>query len=213
MATNVVMPQMGESIAEGTIVRWIKKVGDAGRPRRAAVRDLDRQGRRGDPVAGRGRADRDQGQGRGDRPGQPRGGRDRRSGIEAGRVRRRPRRPSCRSRRRSRKRRPASRSARRAANGDGGAALDDAQTKDDLRRQKSSPLVRRIAHEHNVDIAADPRDRDQRPRDQAGHPRLHRVGAAAAAERRRRGVRRRRRAAPRSGLPARRARRDRADDA
>src|SRR5262245_50557397 len=29
MSMNVVMPQMGESIAEGTIVRWIKKVGDA----------------------------------------------------------------------------------------------------------------------------------------------------------------------------------------
>ena len=29
MSTDVVMPQMGESIAEGTIVRWIKKVGDA----------------------------------------------------------------------------------------------------------------------------------------------------------------------------------------
>ena len=29
MPVNVVMPQMGESIAEGTIVRWIKKVGDA----------------------------------------------------------------------------------------------------------------------------------------------------------------------------------------
>jgi pyruvate dehydrogenase E2 component (dihydrolipoamide acetyltransferase) len=28
MATDVVMPQMGESIAEGTIVRWIKKLGD-----------------------------------------------------------------------------------------------------------------------------------------------------------------------------------------
>src|SRR5687767_15408576 len=28
MPTNVTMPQMGESIAEGTIVRWIKKVGD-----------------------------------------------------------------------------------------------------------------------------------------------------------------------------------------
>src|SRR6476619_2496249 len=27
MPTDVVMPQMGESIAEGTIVRWIKKVG------------------------------------------------------------------------------------------------------------------------------------------------------------------------------------------
>src|SRR3982750_2488084 len=32
MPTNVVMPQMGESIAEGTIVRWIKKGGDAGDP-------------------------------------------------------------------------------------------------------------------------------------------------------------------------------------
>lgn len=28
MPTNVVMPQMGESITEGTVVRWIKKVGD-----------------------------------------------------------------------------------------------------------------------------------------------------------------------------------------
>jgi 2-oxoglutarate dehydrogenase E2 component (dihydrolipoamide succinyltransferase) len=28
MPTQVMMPQMGESIAEGTIVRWIKKVGD-----------------------------------------------------------------------------------------------------------------------------------------------------------------------------------------
>lgn len=29
MSTPVLMPQMGESIAEGTIVRWIKKVGDS----------------------------------------------------------------------------------------------------------------------------------------------------------------------------------------
>ena len=28
MTTDVVMPQMGESIAEGTVVRWMKKVGD-----------------------------------------------------------------------------------------------------------------------------------------------------------------------------------------
>src|SRR5436309_10100489 len=28
MATEVVMPQMGESIAEGTITRWLVKVGD-----------------------------------------------------------------------------------------------------------------------------------------------------------------------------------------
>src|SRR5438477_9780036 len=29
MSTDVVMPQMGESVAEGTIVRWIKKIGDS----------------------------------------------------------------------------------------------------------------------------------------------------------------------------------------
>src|SRR5437764_5171018 len=28
MPTDVVMPQMGESIAEGTIVKWLKKVGE-----------------------------------------------------------------------------------------------------------------------------------------------------------------------------------------
>src|SRR5919198_3526546 len=28
MATDVVMPQMGESIAEGTITRWLKQVGE-----------------------------------------------------------------------------------------------------------------------------------------------------------------------------------------
>ena len=30
MAIDVVMPQMGESIAEGTVVRWMKKVGEKG---------------------------------------------------------------------------------------------------------------------------------------------------------------------------------------
>jgi hypothetical protein len=28
MSTEVVMPQMGESIAEGTITKWLKKVGN-----------------------------------------------------------------------------------------------------------------------------------------------------------------------------------------
>src|SRR5439155_16605655 len=28
MSTNVIMPQMGESVAEGTVVKWLKKVGD-----------------------------------------------------------------------------------------------------------------------------------------------------------------------------------------
>ena len=29
MATNVVMPQLGESVTEGTVTRWLKNVGDA----------------------------------------------------------------------------------------------------------------------------------------------------------------------------------------
>ncbi|MDV7396593.1 biotin/lipoyl-containing protein, partial [Arthrospira platensis SPKY1] len=29
MPVNVIMPQMGESIAEGTIVRWFKQEGEA----------------------------------------------------------------------------------------------------------------------------------------------------------------------------------------
>ena len=29
MPTNVIMPQMGESIAEGTLTKWLKKPGDA----------------------------------------------------------------------------------------------------------------------------------------------------------------------------------------
>src|SRR5262245_16812601 len=28
MSTDVLMPQLGESIAEGTIVKWLKKIGD-----------------------------------------------------------------------------------------------------------------------------------------------------------------------------------------
>ena len=28
MSTNVIMPQMGESVAEGTVVKWFKKPGD-----------------------------------------------------------------------------------------------------------------------------------------------------------------------------------------
>ena len=29
MPTEVIMPQMGESIFEGTITKWLKKIGDA----------------------------------------------------------------------------------------------------------------------------------------------------------------------------------------
>ena len=55
MAVNttveVVMPAMGESVSEGTILEWHKQEGDAGRRGRDARRDLDRQGRRRGPRA------------------------------------------------------------------------------------------------------------------------------------------------------------------
>ena len=36
-AIDIVMPQMGESIVEGTITKWLKKVGDARRKGRTAL--------------------------------------------------------------------------------------------------------------------------------------------------------------------------------
>ncbi len=50
-------------------------------------------------------------------------------------------------------------------------------TREDLRRQRSSPLVRRIASEHNVDITQISGIGHQRTRHQERHPRLHRASA------------------------------------
>ena len=147
MPTNVVMPQMGESIAEGTIVRWIKKVGDdvdrdeplfeistdkvdAEIPSPAAGRLAEIRVKEGETVpvnsvvAVIGAA----GEVVAEAPARP--------------PQRRPRRPA---------RQPA------PAAGAGGASRRRRRRgrradTDDAHRQKSSPLVRRIAREHNVDI-------------------------------------------------------------
>ncbi len=37
MPTDIIMPQMGESIFEGTITKWLKKTGDAVGQGRAAL--------------------------------------------------------------------------------------------------------------------------------------------------------------------------------
>ena len=42
---DVTMPQLGETVTEGTITKWFKQVGEKVRSRRAAVRGVDRQGR------------------------------------------------------------------------------------------------------------------------------------------------------------------------
>ena len=164
------MPQMGESIAEGTIVRWIKKVGDtvdrdeplfeistdkvdAEIPSPAAgvlteirvnegetvpvncvVATIATAGEVPPPthVAPPSRAERPHGRRlTPQRRRRTRGARSRSAHADAGRW-------------------PASRAA--APQRTHGAAAPSA---DDLRRQKSSPLVRRIAREHNVDISAD----------------------------------------------------------
>ena len=48
---DVVLPELGESVTEGTVTRWLKQRRRQRRGRRAAARDLDRQGRHRDPVA------------------------------------------------------------------------------------------------------------------------------------------------------------------
>ena len=55
-AVDVVMPQMGVSVSEGTITKWLKAEGEAIAADEAAARDLDRQGRHRGSKPGRGRA-------------------------------------------------------------------------------------------------------------------------------------------------------------
>ena len=164
MATNVVMPQMGESIAEGTIVRWIKKVGDSvdrdeplfeistdkvdaeipspsagvlteikvkeGEtvPVNSVVAVIGVAGEAAAPAAGNG-------QGASAVPAAAVGQQET-SAPSAG--------TPVDDRAAASDARPSDAAAPAAAAGQ--------LSREDLRRQKSSPLVRRIAKEHNVDI-------------------------------------------------------------
>jgi pyruvate dehydrogenase E2 component (dihydrolipoamide acetyltransferase) len=153
MPTNVVMPQMGESIAEGTIVRWIKKVGDnvdrdeplfeistdkvdAEIPSPAAGVLLDIQVKEGETVpvnsvvAVIGAANEA-------KAAAPSGNGD----LAAKATSQVPQ--AAVGRRETQEPEP---EERKEPEETGPASVED------LRRQKSSPLVRRIAREHNVDI-------------------------------------------------------------
>ena len=185
MPVNVVMPQMGESVAEGTVVRWIRRSATTSiatsrcsrsRPTRSTPRSRRRrpgtlaaihvQGRR--DGAGR-RA------GRGDRAG-------RRSG-RGGPAGRRPRQPDA-GRRRVAPRRRAS-APRRPATA-GGAAAAAARRGAELSADDGAaaalvaagpPHRQRAPGRHRLD----PRLRHRRPRHQARHPasdrgRRHGVG-------------------------------------
>ncbi len=52
---------------------------------------------------------------------------------------------------------------------------DGPQSAEDRLRTRSTPVVRKIAEEHGVDIQAVAWYGSRRTRDQAGHPRLHRA--------------------------------------
>ena len=142
MPIPVVMPQMGESITEGTIVRWIKKVGDAVErdeplfeistdkvdaeiPSPAAGILTEITANEGDTVAVDAVVGSIGQAGETSKPAPP------------------PPAPTPQA--------DGTPAVRSKANGNGGppAPAGDA---DDSKRQKSSPLVRRIAREHNVDI-------------------------------------------------------------
>ena len=144
--TNVVMPQMGESIAEGTIVRWIKKVGDsidrdeplfeistdkvdAEIPSPAAGVLTEIKVKEGETVAVNsvvatiGTA------------GEIRTGADSSAAVPEAAVGQ----PEV----------PAPPPEEASTDSEGNAP----EAGEELRRQKSSPLVRKIAHEHKVDLA------------------------------------------------------------
>jgi pyruvate dehydrogenase E2 component (dihydrolipoamide acetyltransferase) len=164
MPTDVLMPQMGESIAEGTIVRWIKKVGDkvdrdeplfeistdkvdAEIPSPAAGTIAAIKVKEGETVpvnsvvatiAGAGEAvEAGEEQTEASRP-----------GLQAGRAPSQPGAPSAGS--------PAAQVEKDEGRDDDEdeKSSTGAETREDLRRRKSSPLVRKIAREHNIDIAS-----------------------------------------------------------
>lgn len=159
MANEVLMPQMGESIAEGTIVRWIKKVGDAVDrdeplfeistdkvdaeiPSPAAGVLLEISVKEGETVpvnsvvAKIGAA--------GEKPGAA----GEKPGAAAEKPAAAPRPAAFATAPSPAGPTPSAPPAEVTAPTNGGPS------KEELRRQKSSPLVRRIAKEHNIDIAS-----------------------------------------------------------
>ena len=202
MSTPVLMPQMGESIAEGTIVRWIKKVGDAVDrdeplfeistdkvdaeiPSPAAGVLAEIKVKEGETVAvnsvvatigAQGQARRRRSGDRSRGCGDALSAGDR-AAAAAGRLtvaaERAGPRPTRRLRRHGGRGGPVAAPA--AGHGDGRPNGEGVLSKDEQRRAKSSPLVRKIAKEH--------RDRHPRPAglrrgwagDEARHPRFHRA--------------------------------------
>ena len=151
MPTDVVMPQMGESIAEGTIVRWIKKVGDkvdrdeplfeistdkvdAEIPAPAAGVLAEIRAKEGETVPVNSVVAVIGSASAADKAAAP---------VAA---------PSAPTAKAPEPPKPAAAAPPSAASAPASPA-SRAETPEDAIRQRSSPLVRKIAKEHNVDIA------------------------------------------------------------
>jgi pyruvate dehydrogenase E2 component (dihydrolipoamide acetyltransferase) len=151
MPTDVLMPQMGESIAEGTIVRWIKKVGDkvdrdeplfeistdkvdAEIPSPAAGTVADIRVKEGETVPVNSVVATIAAAGEAVETSRP--------GHQAGRVASQPE---------AGKTPPSEKDEWLADDEEEPAA--SSESRDDVVRRRSSPLVRKIAREHNIDIA------------------------------------------------------------
>ena len=174
---DVVMPQMGVSVSEGTITRWAKAGRRHDRGRRDDRRDLDRQGRHRDPLPGVGRrAGAARGRGR-DRPGEhPHrghrhgggGGERSEATAEAIRERRTPARSTepvrCR-------RRPARFPSPAAA---AQAAAHHERRRAHVRQPRGRADGGRAQPRHR----RDPRHRPRRPGHEEGRPAVHRARRA-----------------------------------
>src|SRR5688572_23827906 len=172
MATPVVMPQMGESIAEGTIVRWIKKVGDpvdrdeplfeistdkvdAEIPSPAAGVLTAIQVKEGETVPVNSVVATIGAAGEAPAPSAPSNGAAKSEKADAtgtpGATVAAPAAPDTKpapTASQEVRERPSAEAAERMSGREGGPQLSSAEL-----RQKSSPLVRKIAKEHNVDIS------------------------------------------------------------
>jgi pyruvate dehydrogenase E2 component (dihydrolipoamide acetyltransferase) len=171
MATPVVMPQMGESIAEGTIVRWIKKVGDAVDrdeplfeistdkvdaeiPSPAAGVLTAIQVKEGETVPVNSVVATIGAAGEAPAPAAPASNGKQQSAQADGTPGATVAAPAAPSTPNNVTERPAAEAAERASGREGGSQVQQqaAQLSAAELRQKSSPLVRKIAKEHNVDI-------------------------------------------------------------
>ena len=182
MPTPVLMPQMGESIAEGTIVRWIKKVGDPVErdeplfeistdkvdaeipsPGAGVLREI--RVKEGETVAVNSVVATIGDAADGEAPSEP----DRGNGARAAAPPAPPARPQADGTPSPTSRPAETKPAARPAAGvedatkapapaakevEAASKVPAPASKEEARRAKSSPLVRRIAREHNVDIQA-----------------------------------------------------------